>query len=94
MTTIVAEQALSEVISGKEKLSEKTKMLLIKAARILVETGFTDEEHVIEAYFLLVKMQRKGELEYPVDYEFTKKALKLASILANKLSNKGSSGER
>jgi len=90
----VAEQALAEIVSSEEKLSEKTKMLLIKAARILVEAGFIDEKHIIEAYFLLVKMQRKGELEYPVDYEFTRKALKLASILANKLSSKGFSEEK
>lgn len=93
MTTL-AEQALAEIVSSEEKLSEKTKMLLIKAARILIEAGFIDEKHVIEAYFLLVKMQRKGELEYPVDYEFTRKALKLASILANKLSSKGFSEEK
>ena len=90
----VAEQALAEIVSSEEKLSEKTKMLLIKAARILIEAGFIDEKHVIEAYFLLVKMQRKGELEYPVDYEFTRKALKSASILANKLSSKGFSEEK
>jgi len=92
--TTVAEQALAEIVSSEEKLSEKTKMLLTKAARILVEARFIDEKHIIEAYFLLVKMQRKGELEYPVDYEFTRKALKLASILANKLSSKGFSEEK
>lgn len=90
----LAEQALAEIVSSEERLSEKTKMLLIKAARILVESGLIDEKHIIDAYFLLVKMQRKGELEYPVDYEFTKKALKLASILANKLSSKGFSEEK
>lgn len=87
MTTTI-EQILMETITlSEEKLSEKTKMLLVKAARILVEAGITDEKKILDAYYLLAEMQRKGELEYPVDYQFTEKALKLASMIASKESS-------
>ncbi len=85
--TLAPTALVNLVLSPNEKVSDKTKLQLVKAARILLERRILDEEKVIEAYFLLVKMQRKGEIEYPVDYSFTLKAIRLAKILSSKESS-------
>ena len=54
---------------------------LSKAAQILLSNNIVSESKVLEAYFLLVKEQRKGNLGYPVDYEFTFEAIRFAKKL-------------
>ncbi len=87
-TETLAHTALVDlVLSPGEKISDKTRLQLVKAARILLEKRILDEKKVLEAYFLLVEMQRKGEIEYPVDYSFTLKALRLAKLFSSKESS-------
>ncbi len=87
-TEALAHTALVDlVLPPGEKISDKTRLQLVKAAKILLEKRILDEKKVLEAYFLLVEMQRKGEIECPVDYSFTLKALKLAKLLASKESS-------
>lgn len=64
---------LKQVVSREYALS--------KAAHILLSNNIVSESKILEAYFLLVKEQRRGNLEYPVDYEFSFTALKLAKRL-------------
>ncbi len=54
---------------------------LSKAAQILLANNITSESRVLEAYFILVREQRKGNIEYPVDYEFVLEAIKFAKKL-------------
>ncbi len=76
-------------IAGEESRGTTTELkaavsrdyALTKAAQILLSNNIVSENKVIEAYFLLAKEQRKGNLEYPVDYEFVVDAIKIAKKL-------------
>ncbi len=54
---------------------------LSQAAQILLSNNIVSESKVLEAYYLLVREQRKGKINYPVDYEFTLEAIKFARKL-------------
>ncbi len=85
---------MSTKTKGQESISEEVRSsirefkpvasrgyALSKAAQILLSNDVVSESKVIEAYFLLVKEQHKGNLKYPVDYEFTFEAIRFAKKL-------------
>ncbi len=75
----ISEEARSSVTELKPVVSKG--YALSKAVQILLSNNIVSESKVLEAYFLLVKEQRKGNLDYPVDYEFTFEAIKFAKKL-------------
>ncbi len=54
---------------------------LSQAAQILLSNNIVSESKVLEAYHILVREQRKGNINYPVDYEFVLEAIKFARKL-------------
>ncbi len=54
---------------------------LSQAAQILLSNNIVSESKGLEAYHILVKEQRRGNINYPVDYEFVLEAIKFARKL-------------
>ena len=60
-------------MNAYDEIREKAKRALEKAVTVLLAKGVEDP---LEAYWLLVKMEK--ELGYPVTYDFVQEALRLA----------------